>query len=69
MSTSAAKWFQDRIKGLPAGCIVRTRTNVDPAKVPGDHVSAVLKRGVRTWAFPTTEEAKAFSQLHPLTKR
>lgn len=64
MTTSAAKWFEDRIKGLPAGCIVRSSSKVDPAKVPGEHVSAVLKRGVRTWAFPTPEEAAAFALTH-----
>lgn len=60
MTTSAAKWFQDRVKGLPADCIVRTRTSVDPASIPGDHISVVFKRGIRTWAFPTPEAAEAF---------
>lgn len=60
MTSSASKWFQSKVKGLPAGCIVRTRTNVRPENVPGDHVSAVLARGVRTWGFPTEEAADAF---------
>lgn len=58
--TSASIWFQEKIRGLPAGCVVRSATTVDPRRVPGDHVSAVLKRGVRTWAFPTPEAAEKF---------
>lgn len=64
MSSSASKWFQDRIKGLPAGCIVRTRTTVRPDTVPGQHVSAVLARGTRTWAFPTEAEADEFRKKY-----
>jgi hypothetical protein len=60
MTSSASKWFQDRIKGLPAGCLVRTSVKVRPDTVPGDHVSAALARGVRTWGFPTEAEADAF---------
>lgn len=64
MTSSAAKWFQERVKGLPAGCVVRTTTAVRPEDVPGEHVSAVLARGVRTWGFPTEAEADAFRETH-----
>lgn len=60
MTSSAAKWFQDKVKGLPQECIVRTSVDVRPESVPGNHVSVVLRPQVRTWGFPTVEEADAF---------
>lgn len=69
MSSAASRWFQERIKGLPAGCVVRAPVRIRPDKEPGEHVSAVLRRGWRTWAFPTEQEAEAFKIRHGLTLR
>lgn len=40
-----------------------TPTSIRPDKVPGDHASAVLSQGFRTWGFRDYSQYQKFAEL------
>lgn len=56
-----AKWWETKKNQYPFHIVAPT--TIKPHKVPGDHASAVLSEGFRTWGFKDYSEYQKFAEL------